>query len=103
MGTVSDKSTGHRLLQRLQGTRQGAALRLTDQQMNMLRHDDISGDVEAVLAACLLQRELETSLGMWRSQEWLPAITTEGHEVQVSSLLIPLQSPRHERRIYPST
>ena len=75
-------------------------LRLADQQMNVFRHDHIAGDVKAVLAAGLFQRLLKQALGQGAGQPRLPTIAAEGDEVQVARLLVPLQSPRHERSIH---
>jgi hypothetical protein len=72
-----------------------STLPLSHQQMHMFRHDHVSGDVEAVLPARLFQREFEQALGLCGRQERLTPITTEGHEVQITGFLVPLQSPRH--------
>ena len=65
------------------------------QQVHVLRHDHISGDVEAVLPPRPFQRDFKQVFGMCTGQQRLTAIATEGHEVQITGLLVSLESPRH--------
>ena len=95
MLSLANQLASHRLLQRLHRRRQSIALWLAHQQMHMLRHDDIAGYKEVVLPARLSQPALEQALGMGRLQQALTPVTTEGVEVEVASLLIPLQFPRY--------
>ena len=66
----------------------------------MLGHDDLAGYPEAVLPTRLFQRQFEHPLGARRAQQRLPAVTTEGYEMQTTGLLVALQSPGHERRVF---
>jgi len=69
--------------------------------MNMFRHDDITRYPKTILAARLLKRLFEEPLRVSRLQQRLPAIATEGNEVQIAGPLMSLQSPRYRERLHP--
>jgi len=89
----------HSLLQRLECIGKRAVLGLADKQVNVLRHDHISVNAKPVTSPHTFQRGLESPHGGIRSEERLPVITRECHEVTVPGLLESLQSPRHEPRL----
>ena len=90
---------GHGLLDGLQRAGQDTALRFADQQMHVLRHDHVAGNVEIVEDTTEFQRDFKLMHGARAGQQWLAAIATEGYEVQIVSFLMALQSARHVMRI----
>jgi len=54
----------------------------------MLGHDDIAANPESVLPPRLFQSAFERTLGRRRLQQRLTPVTTEGAEVEVTSLLV---------------
>jgi hypothetical protein len=91
------------LLEHLNCDRQVGAFRLADQQVNVLRHDDIAGYVESIPLSYSLQSLLESATCFWRGQQWGSAVATEGDEVKAASLLKTLQSPRPEQEDKPES
>jgi hypothetical protein len=63
--------------------------------MHVFGHDDESGHVEPVPAAYFFQRHNKGVADVRGSQRWRAVITTGGNEMDVTRLLISLQSPRH--------
>ena len=82
----TDQSPRYRLFHRLQCMRQRTPLWLTEQQMHVLRHNHISGDLKAVLATHSFQRGLKQALRVGCRQKRLTPIAAEGHEVQITGL-----------------
>jgi hypothetical protein len=68
--------------------------------MNMLGHYHVASDEPPVPAPHPLQRLLEDPARRRCGQKRLAAITTEGDEMQITTLLITLEPVRHERTIY---
>jgi len=62
----------------------------------MLGHDDVSVNTKIVVSANSLQRVDKCFTRARISELRLPVIATESQEVNLSSLLESLQSPRHE-------
>jgi hypothetical protein len=62
--------------------------RFADQQVNMLGHNNISGDNEAVALPHLLQYLLEDAVSGPFSEQGLSLVITEGHKVEVARILI---------------
>ena len=91
----SDQSPRNALLERFHGIGERAALRLADEQVNMFGHDNVGVNVDPEAPPHSFERELEDSLGMVVTQQRLPVIAGESHEVTVSGLLQPFQSPRY--------
>jgi hypothetical protein len=61
---------GNILLQHLQRERELRPLRFGDQQMNVLRHNHISGDVEPVPQPRTLESSFEDVASRRRTQTW---------------------------------
>ena len=61
---------------------------LVDQQMHVLRHDDVTGNHKEITEANALQRIFKEFHGRDRRQVGTTAITTEGEEVELPRLLI---------------
>jgi hypothetical protein len=74
---------------------QRATLRLADEQVDVFRHDHVAADEEAVGAANLFKGFLDEGSRLRRCEAWATVITTEGDEMEVARLLVPLQSFRH--------
>ena len=81
--------------QSLHDGRRSMLLRFADQQVKMLRHDDVSDDDELVLLSNLLQH-LEKQIASPRgSEERLSTVTTASDEVQVVVAIVTRQIPGH--------
>jgi hypothetical protein len=87
------------LLEHLQHNRQVASLRLAQQQMRVLGHNDKSSQVESVPTTYSFQRDNESVARQTASKQRRAAVTTERNEMKVTSLLISLKSPGHEIEI----
>ena len=68
--------------------------RLSDQKMNVLRHDDITGHHEAVTLPHALQRLLEKITRLRRAQILEPVIATESEEVKAPRVFVSDESAR---------
>jgi hypothetical protein len=79
---------GDLLLQHLQNDRELRFARLADHQMNMLRHDDVTGDDQAVTVPDFLQFFLKDGVPGSGLEQWLSVVTTEGEEVEMARVLI---------------
>ena len=64
MLSPNDQLTRYRLLHGLQRSCQGAALGFGNQQMHVLGHNHITGDIEPISPTRLFERLLERPLGM---------------------------------------
>jgi hypothetical protein len=58
-------------------------LRFADQQVDVLRHNYVSDDHEAVALAHLFQHLQQEIAPVRRAQEWFPTVATPGDEVQI--------------------
>ncbi len=76
------------LLQHPERNRERRPSRLSDKQMYMLRHQNISGNHKAVPQAHCLKLALQDAVRRRHAQQRLPAITTERHKVETAALLI---------------
>jgi hypothetical protein len=74
-------------------------VRLPDEQMNVLRHQNITSNHKAISLTHHLKFTLEDSVRRSVAQQRLPAITTEGEKVKDSAVLITNKSIRHDKRI----
>ncbi len=92
---IADQPPRYSLLQRLQRFRQGAALRLADQKMNVFRHDNIPVQAKPEASAHALQSRFEGSFCQIVCEQRLTMVAGEGNKVAVSGLLKTAQSPRH--------
>jgi hypothetical protein len=78
----------HLLFLNLQDDGELEIARFADQQRNMLWHDDISGDNEAVALPHLLQLLLEDAVSGPFSEQGLSLVTTECYKVEIARVLI---------------
>jgi len=53
----------------------------------VLGHEDVGGDTEALLSSDLFEDGAESVFRVFRGEEGLTAVTTEGDEVEVFGLL----------------
>jgi hypothetical protein len=83
------------LLEHLQRDGELAALWFTDQQVDVLGHDDVSGDKESVPSAHPLKGLLEDRAGLRFGQELIPVMTAEGDEMETAGLLESVEAPGH--------
>ncbi len=58
-------------------------------------HDNVAFHIQPIPTADIFQSLLEDSTGVRRGEKRLSVVTAEGDEVQVSSVLVTLQTPRH--------
>ena len=87
------------MFQHLQDDSEVAALRLAEQQVEVLGHDDVAGDVEAVPSANLFESEFEDVPGVRSGQQRGAVIATTGDEVEAVRLLESLECPGNGGRI----
>lgn len=72
-----------------------AALRFTQQEMNMLGHDYVAHDHKTIAPPNLLQ-DLEKQVAIQRAAEqWTALVATLGDEVEVSGAIVAVESVRH--------
>jgi len=76
------------LFQHLNGNRQRGAARLADKQMNVLRHENVARNYEAITNAHRLKFTLEDAACRCAAQQWLPSITAEGEKVEATRFLV---------------
>jgi hypothetical protein len=55
--------------------------------MDVLGHEDVGGDAKALLPSDLFKYGVESVFRVFRGEEGLTAVTTEGDEVEVFGLL----------------
>ena len=48
-----------------------------------------------VVSTRTFRSKIQQTFGMCRAQQWLTTVATEGHKVQITDLLMTLQSPGH--------
>ncbi len=78
------------LLQHLHDETQCADVRLTDKEMNVLRHDNVTEQREIVAVANLLEDFQEDVAASFGSKKRESAIATAGDEVQVAGIVVTL-------------
>lgn len=76
------------LLEHLQDDGEFASFRFTDQQMNMLRHDDVADYAATVPAANTFQRLFEYVPRFFGIEQRHALVATEGDEVQAALVLV---------------
>ena len=89
------QSPRHQLLQHLDRCAEFLSLRFADQQMNVLRHDDVTEHRETIPAPHLFQGPLERSLRQLGIEQCQPPVTTEGEKVIGPEMLVTLETGRH--------
>ena len=92
----------HQLLQHLHHHRRIRLLRLTDQQMNVLRHHHIPDDYEPIASPHFIKNDQKSIPRPHRPQKRQPPITTERNEMQLRSPIAPLKILRHRSKSTPS-
>jgi len=91
----TDKSSGDRLLKRLNRCSQCAASRLAHKQMHVFRHDDISRDKELITEPRSFESNLEEVSATMKAEQRLAPVAAEGDEVEVTCVLVALETPWH--------
>src|SRR5579862_3003652 len=81
------QALGDILLQHLQCDGKFGSLRLSQEQMNVLRHDHISCNVKAIPLACIFEGFLKGIAGVRGAQSGRAAIAAERHKMQAARLL----------------
>jgi len=76
------------LFQHLQGDRKGRNQRLSNEQMNILGHENISRNDESVASANRLKLALEGLVSRALAKQRQPSITAESYEMKVPGFLI---------------
>lgn len=87
------------LLQRLQSIRESSLLGFAHEQMNVIRHHDVTVNAESKTSADTFECQLEDSSARIASEERPTMIAAEGNEVTLSAFVKTLQSPRHESNL----
>jgi len=83
------------LLEHLHGERWVPDFRFAHEQMDVLRHNDVSEDDKVVFSPDLFQDNLETVSCFWCTKESFPPVTGEGDEVEVSVTVITPEMRTH--------
>src|SRR5213076_1287115 len=89
------KPSRNLLLQHLQGYRWIASSRLTNQEMDMLRHYDESQEQKILFATHLIEDFHEAISRARGPQQRPPPVTTKCHEVQIASAVITFERVAH--------
>lgn len=84
------------LLQHLHYCRWISSLRFADEQVNMLWHDYVSHDDEAIPLPCLFQYREESVTAAHRAQERRSPVAGASDKVQVVSAVSAMQAGRHD-------
>ena len=91
----AEKLSGKALLQHLQDNGGISALRLCEQKVDMLGHNHVSDDHEAVTTADLFE-DLEKQIAPWFGVEQRTTlVTTEGDEVQIAGAVVSSEAIGH--------
>lgn len=93
--STDERAAGDGLLERLHCGRKIFALRLGDEQMDVLGHDDVADDAEAVGDARLFEDAQDEVAPASGSQERTAMVTTAGDEVEMSVSVEALEIARH--------
>lgn len=72
-----------------------------DEQVYVLRHDDVPSHEEVIAQSHGLKRGLEKCTRIWRSEVRSSVVTTEGDEVEIAGLLVADQVGRHPDMVQP--
>jgi hypothetical protein len=92
---LSSHRSRYALLQYLQHSRHIAFLRLADQQMHVLRHEDVPNQPELIGASDLPQYFQEQIPRANRFQIAPPVVATEGNKMQIALAVVAFQTFRH--------
>jgi hypothetical protein len=77
------------------GKRNLVVFRFTDEEVNMLRHDDVAEDLEVVPPPGLFERVEEDVSWGWGVELGFTTVAAEGDEVVVTFVVISLETERH--------
>ena len=91
-----DLSPCDRLFESFDRCGQSASFGFAHQQVDVLGHDDITEDEEAVFRSCFFESLLEHLHRAMSHQKRLAAVATEGDEVKCTDVLVSLEAPGHE-------
>jgi hypothetical protein len=86
---------GGQLLEDLEKGGEGSDGGFVGEEMDVLGHQDVGRDAELLLLTGLFEDLLGDVFGGVGFEEGLPAVTTEGDEVEVLSLLVALEAGGH--------
>ena len=100
---VANQSPRHTLLQRLDCVRKHPALRLADQQMDVIRHDHVTIHAHLELAAHSLQRRFKRAFRRCILEGLSASIAAEGDKVCLSGFLKSLQAPIAYAKLRPQS
>lgn len=92
---IADQSPRHALLQRLDRYVERCALRLANQQVNMIGHYNVAIDEKAVSASYAFERGFEGMLRCVHDERRMAVVAAEGDEVSLAGLVKALESPGH--------
>jgi len=70
-------------------------LRLADEKVDVLGHEDVAEDVETVTDTKFLEGFFEDDAGVVVVEEWEPLMTTEGDEVVMAEGVVTLEAAWH--------
>jgi hypothetical protein len=82
----------------------GACFRFIREEVDVLGHDDVGRDTEALLFAGLFEDYLNDVFGGVGLKEGLTVVTTEGDEMEIPSLLVTFEARWHgcARSLHPT-
>jgi len=80
---LANQSARHSLLQRLDCIRESCLLRFADEKMDVLRHYDISVDVEFKVAAHSFKCGFEDACGIGGGERFSAMVAAEGYKVRL--------------------
>jgi len=83
------------VLQSLHDDRRVGAFGFTDEQMDVLRHDDVSDQDESVAAPYLLEHTQKKVAVARIAQQWLTPVAAGGDEVEITGSVVAAQTRRH--------
>ena len=96
MIAASDQLSRDSLLECLECLRKVGTYRFAYEKMHVLGHHDVAINQQSVLPTASFECEFEDVFRVGGTQEWASKITAEGNEVNLTELLVALQSPGHE-------
>lgn len=85
---LANQASRHALFQRFERIGERPMPRFAEEQVNVLRHDDVSVDAQIEAAPDTLECELENLLRRILGKGWTTVVATERHKVALSGFLI---------------
>ena len=86
--------------QRLDRERKVPSLRLTEQKMDMFRHNHISENSKPVSASDSFESRKKKITSKWVIKEWTPLVATERYEMKIASTIEAPWMIGHEARLW---